>query len=147
VVVRVGATAFGRNGPLCLLQAALWWAMSGKKLTVWKFELPITSAPSEIVPFRLPAGAKILRVAEQGAEPLLGPQLFVWALVDPEESLQELRYVVTAGTGHEMELTTLSNHDWEHQETVLALGGRLVIHAWISVPVGKDAVEVAADNA
>jgi len=117
-----------------------------KALTVWKFELPITSAPSEIVPIRLPAGAKILRVGEQGSDPLLGPRLFIWALVDPEEQFQELRYVVTAGTGHKMELTTLSSRDWDYRETVMGLGGRLVIHVWISRPEGSNGVETSADN-
>ena len=113
---------------------------------VFKYDLPITSAPSEVVPIRLPAGAKILKVGEQGADPLLGPRLFIWALIDPEEKLQELRYVVTAGTGHGIELTSLSKHDWDFKDSVLALGGHLVIHVWISRPAGKCVVEVVADN-
>jgi len=120
--------------------------VTGQKLTIWKFDLPITSAPNEVLPLRLPAGSKILKVGEQGSDPLLGPQLFVWAQVDPDEKLQELRYVVTAGTGHVLEITTLSKRDWDYEETIMALGGRLVIHVWISRPEGKDVIEVSADN-
>jgi hypothetical protein len=118
----------------------------GQNLTVWKFDLPLTSTPSEVLPLRLPAGARILKVGEQGADPILGPRFFVWALVDPDEKLQELRYVVTAGTGHKMEITTLADKTWDHVETVMALGGRLVVHVWISRPEGKGGIEVAADN-
>lgn len=114
---------------------------------VYKYDLPITSTPSEAVPIRLPAGSRILKVAEQGADPLLGPRLFIWALVDPNETLQELRYVVTAGTGHEIELTTLSKRDWDFTDSILCLGGRLVIHVWISRAEGKSAPEVSSDNA
>jgi len=113
---------------------------------VFKYDLPITSALSEIVPIRLPAGAKILKVGEQGDDSFLGPRLFIWALVDPNEVLQELRYVVTAGTGHEIELTTLSSKDWDFRDSVICLGGRLVLHVWISRPTGKDVVEVSVDN-
>jgi len=117
----------------------------GQIRKVFKYDLPITSAPSEVVPIKLPAGSKILKVAEQGADPLLGPRLFIWALVDPKETLQELRYVVTAGTGHEIELTSLSSKDWDHQESVLCMGGRLVVHVWISRADGQS-IEVSADN-
>lgn len=120
--------------------------MQGELRTVYKYDLPLTSAPGEVLPLRLPAGAKILKVGEQGADPLLGPRLFVWALVDPEEKLQELRYVVTVGTGHKFEVTTLSKRGWDYQDTVMCLGSRLVIHVWISKPTGSDSVEVNADN-
>jgi hypothetical protein len=120
--------------------------VSNPLLTVWKFDLPITSAPGEVLPLHLPARSKILKVAEQGADPLLGPRLFVWALVDPKEKLQELRYVVTAGTGHQFEVTTLSERDWDFKDSVMCLGGRLVIHVWISRPTGDVPIEVAADN-
>lgn len=114
---------------------------------VFKYDLPLTSAPGEIVPIQLPSGSKILKVAEQGTDPLLGPRLFIWALVDPKETLNELRYVVTAGTGHEIELTTLSAKDWDYTDSILCLGGRLVIHVWISRADGNGGVEVSADNA
>ncbi len=120
--------------------------MSNPILTVWKYDLPITSAPGQVSPMRFPAGAKILKVAEQGADPLLGPRLFVWALVDPKETLQELRYVVTVGTGHEFGTATLSERDWDYVDSVMCLGGRMVLHVWISSPEGSDAVEVVADN-
>jgi len=120
--------------------------VAGEIRKVFKYDLPITSAPSEIVPIRLPAGAKILKVGEQGADPLLGPRLFIWALVDPKETLQELRYVVTAGTGHEIELTTLSDKDWDFQDSIMCLGSRLVLHVWISRAEGKGGVEVSVDN-
>lgn len=120
--------------------------MSKPLLTVWKYDLPLTSAPGEVLPLRLPAGSKILKVAEQGADPLLGPRLFVWALVDPKEKLQELRYVVTVGTGHTFEITTLSERDWDYVDSVMCLGGRIVIHVWISRPEGSNAIEVVVDN-
>lgn len=117
------------------------------KLTIWKYDLPITSAPGEVLPLRLPAGSKILKVGEQGADPLLGPRVFVWALVDPKEKLEETRYVVTAGTGHELEFTTLSTRDWDYTDSISCLGGRLMLHVWVSRPVGKDDYpEVTADN-
>jgi len=102
-------------------------------LTVYKYELPITSAPSEVIPLDLPKGARLLKVGEQGADPMLGPRLFVWALIDPAEKETERRYVLTAGTGHQIELTAL-NRSWALQETVLCLGGRLVLHVWITHP-------------
>lgn len=124
--------------------------MAGRLLAVHKYDLPLTSSPAEVLPIKLPAGAKILKVGEQvGADPssaLLGPRLFIWALVDPEETFEELRYVVTTGTGHRFEITTLSNRDWDYQNTVLALGGALVIHVWISRPEGSNAPQVTADN-
>jgi hypothetical protein len=113
---------------------------------VFKYDLPLSSAPGEVMMFRLPAGAKILKVAEQGSDPLVGPRLRVWALIDPEEKLQELRYAVTAGTGHEIEVTTLSSQSWDYTDTVMCLGGELVVHVWISRPTPVDAVEVSADN-
>lgn len=115
------------------------------KLSVWKFPLPLTSTTSEIHPLRMPAGSKLLQVAEQGSTST-GPNVFVWALVDPDEPLQELRYVVMAGTGHSIEKSGFSAHDWDLSETVMCLGGRFVLHVWISRPVGKDAVEVSSDN-
>ena len=118
----------------------------GQVRTVYKYDLPLTSAPGEVLPLRLPAGSKILSVKEQGADPLLGPRLFVWALVDPTEQLQELRYVVTVGTGHKFELTTLSERDWDYRDTVMCLGGRMVIHVWITKPTGSDVIEVSDDN-
>lgn len=119
---------------------------TGEIRKVFKYDLPLSSAPSEVIPIQLPAGSKILKVGEQGCDPLLGPRLFIWALVDPNETLQELRYVVTAGTGHEIELTTLSKRDWDYEESVLCLNGRLVIHVWVSRADGKGGVEVSADN-
>lgn len=120
----------------------------GELRTVWKFDLPISSAPGEILPLQLPAGSKILKVGEQGEHPLIGPRLFVWALVDPNEQFHELRYVVSVGTGHKFELTTLSERDWDYKDTVFCMNNNLVVHVWISRPDGKHKgrVEVSADN-
>jgi hypothetical protein len=124
--------------------------MSGRLLTVHKYDLPMSSAPAEILPLRLPAGAKILRVSEQvglSEQPYgAGPRLYVWALVDPEEQFQELRYVVTVDTDRDFALTKLSSRDWEHQTSVLALNGSIMIHVWISRPEGSDTKQVSADN-
>ena len=119
---------------------------TGQIRKVFKYDLPMTSSPSEVIPLKLPAGAKILKVGEAGGDPLQGPRFFIWALVDPAENLQELRYVVTAGTGHEIELTSLSSKDWEFTDSILSMGGRLVVHVWISRPDGKPFVEISADN-
>ena len=102
-------------------------------LVVYKYDLPLTSAPCETLPIKLPCGAQILRVGEQGADPLLGPRLFIWALVDPDEQEEEQRYVLTAGTGHKIEVGALSQR-WAYQETVICLGGQLVVHVWITQP-------------
>jgi hypothetical protein len=115
--------------------------------TVFKYPLPLTSTPNEIIPLHLPAGAKILKAAEQGSDPLIGPRLFIWALVDPDEKLQETRYVVTCGTGHKMKSTTLSEHDWDYVDTLICLGGRLLVHVWITPAEGKDAYpDVTSSN-
>lgn len=110
--------------------------MGGQKLTVRKFDLSTTSAPFEIQPLRLPAGARILRVGEQGEDPLHGPRIFVWIEVDPTEECHELRYVVTFGQAHaDQEHLVFQKHDWVLRQTLSALGGCMVMQVWISAPV------------
>jgi hypothetical protein len=125
--------------------------------SVYKYKLPLTNSPGEIVKLHLPVNAVILKVDQQGGDPVLGPHFWVWALVDPDEKLNEIREVLTAGTGHTIPKTALDRiHQRDtfppigrktFQETVLAMNGQLVIHIWISQAVGKVApVEVSADN-
>jgi hypothetical protein len=120
----------------------------GEVRTVYKYDLPMGSVPGEIHPIRLPAGSKILKVGEQTPRDALdGPSLFIWVLIDPQEKFQELRYVVTAGTGHEIELTKLSERDWDYNDTVLCSNG-IVVHVWVSRPEGKQkgVIEVSGNN-
>ena len=120
--------------------------VGNRTLSVYKYELPLTESPGDLVALRLPAGAKIMKVAQQGADPILGPRVFVWVLVDPQEQHQELRHVVTAGTGHAIPEASLLAKDWDYVDTILTMGGAMVIHVWISTPEGKGGPEVAADN-
>lgn len=121
--------------------------------SVYKYELPLTNDPGQIVKIHLPVGAVILRVAQQGrVDPIIGPEFFVWALVDPDEKLNEIREVLTAGTGHVIPKASLDRIHQRvayppigrktFQETCFAMAGSLVIHIWISAPV----VEVSADG-
>lgn len=112
---------------------------------VWKFRIPLTNNPGDVVPLTLPKGARLLKIGTQGSNPVEGPAFWVWALVDPEEKEKETREVLTAGTGHQIPQASLDRvHQRDIfpplgrktlQETILALDGRLVVHIWISQPV------------
>lgn len=107
----------------------------GLKLVLRKFDLPTTSAPFEIQPLRLPAGARVLRVGEQGDAPLQGPRLFVWVEVDPAEERHELRYVVVMDQAQaEQDQPALAGQRWAHKQAVDALCGSMVMHVWVSAP-------------
>lgn len=125
--------------------------------SVYKYELPLTDEPGGIAKVYLPVGAEVLSVDQQGLDPILGPRLFIWALVDPDEKLNATHEVLTAGTGHVIPKDALDQVHQRNtypplgrktfQQTVLAFGGQMVIHVWISAPVGTSAaVEVTADN-
>lgn len=99
-------------------------------LAVWKFQIPVEGGTIE-----LPAGSKLLKVADQQHESYVnpGPSLQLWALVNPDAQRKEQRDVLVRGTGHSID-SKLFDHrsDWELQDTILCMGGRLVLHVWIS---------------
>lgn len=101
--------------------------------TVYKYPLEpnYNGKPTGIV---LPLGATVLRIAEQGKG-----KVMLWVLIDPEEEDQEVRLWHVIGTGENTEhLPEVSNYGTQkgfaHQETVLCLGGTLVLHYWVSHP-------------
>ena len=59
--------------------------------TIWKFDVPLTDA----FPIAMPAGAKLLNVAEQSPS-----GLFLWAEVDPSQPKVD-RFFRIIGTGQE----------------------------------------------
>ena len=61
-------------------------------MRVFKYEIPV--ADESFV--RLPLGAQILSVGQQN------DQMFLWALVNPDEQRTERRNLRVAGTGHEL---------------------------------------------
>lgn len=61
---------------------------------VWKFKLdPEQGVGVEAVPVVMPAGATVLSAAAIGAD------MFVWALVNPDERVRQERRFIVAGTG------------------------------------------------
>ncbi len=108
-------------------------------MTVWKFPLPLPEGPSgTMLTLELPAGATILKIAEQGRG-----NFFLWALVCTSVTKKEKRLVLPVGTGHEFSAKALADIaliaaeggkviPFAHQETVLAVGGSFVVHFWVS---------------
>ena len=83
------------------------------KKVVYKYKLQITKVIQEVV---LPLGAQILCIKMQNDE------LCVWALVDPDQTYNEVVKIRCAGTGHEI------TEDVEYIDTVMLLDGELVFH-------------------
>ena len=83
------------------------------KKAVYKYKLQITKVIQEVV---LPLGAQILCIKMQNDE------LCMWALVDPDQTYNEVVKIRCAGTGHEI------TEDVEYIDTVMLLGGELVFH-------------------
>lgn len=82
---------------------------------VWKFEVERDT--------RMPIGAEILCVAEQG------DRLYLWALVDPDAET-EARAFVAYGTGHH-----ISNPErLRFVGTALLCAGNLVLHVFEEAP-------------
>ena len=117
-------------------------------MAVWKFRLRLPEGPpGTLFHVDIPLGSTILRVGEQGPA-----EFYLWALVGlASNELQgmERRTVLAVGTGHEFTAEPLKDIGliaagqnkadlFAHQETVLAIGGRLVIHFWISHGVALD---------
>ena len=84
------------------------------KKVVYKYKLQITKVIQEVV---LPLGAQILCIKMQNDE------LCMWALVDPDQTYNEVVKIRCAGTGHMIE------EDVEdYIDTVMLLDGALVFH-------------------
>ena len=84
------------------------------KKVVYKYKLQITKVIQEVV---LPLGAQILCIKMQNDE------LCMWALVDPDQTCDEVIKIRCAGTGHMIE------EDVEYYiDTVMLLDGELVFH-------------------
>lgn len=83
------------------------------KKAVYKYKLQITKVIQEVV---LPLGAQILCIKMQNDE------LCMWALVDPDQTYNEVVKIRCAGTGHEI------TEDVEYIDTVMLLDGELVFH-------------------
>ena len=84
------------------------------KKAVYKYKLQITKVIQEVV---LPLGAQILCIKMQNDE------LCMWALVDPDQTYNEVVKIRCAGTGHAIE------EDIEcYIDTVMLLDGELVFH-------------------
>lgn len=83
------------------------------KKVVYKYKLQITKVIQEVV---LPLGAQILCIKMQNDE------LCMWALVDPDQTYNEVVKIRCAGTGHEI------TEDVEYIDTVMLLDGALVFH-------------------
>ena len=83
------------------------------KKVVYKYKLQITKVIQEVV---LPLGAQILCIKMQNDE------LCMWALVDPDQTYNEVVKICCAGTGHEI------TEDVEYIDTVMLLDGELVFH-------------------
>lgn len=83
------------------------------KKVVYKYKLQLTKVIQEVV---LPLGAQILCIKMQNDE------LCMWALVDPDQTYNEVVKIRCAGTGHEI------TEDAEYIDTVMLLDGELVFH-------------------
>lgn len=83
------------------------------KKVVYKYKLQINKVIQEVV---LPLGAQILCIKMQNDE------LCMWALVDPDQTYNEVVKIRCAGTGHEI------TEDVEYIDTVMLLDGELVFH-------------------
>jgi hypothetical protein len=85
------------------------------KRAVWKYALPITAEP---IPVHMPRPSELLTVQVQHNNPVL------WALVDPEATVEEVRFFFWIGTGHA--------HKWSDKAkyvgTVQEAAGYLVWH-------------------
>ena len=83
------------------------------KKVVYKYKLQITKVIQEVV---LPLGAQVLCIKMQNDE------LCMWALVDPDQTYNEVVKIRCAGTGHEI------TEDVEYIDTVMLLDRELVFH-------------------
>jgi len=114
-------------------------------MTFWELIIPLPDGPAgTLLRVELPAGATVRKIAAQGPpDPVLGVQFYLWALVCVDQEKKEHRLVLVVGTGHEWSAEALKDIAWigaqqgkptpyAHQETALALDGRLVFHFFVS---------------
>ena len=85
--------------------------------TVWKFPIEV----ADTVEIELPVGAEILHADEQQGVPML------WVLVDPLETMKQVRKLRFAGTGHHI-YTKNGVQELDYVSTFLMAGGALVWH-------------------
>jgi hypothetical protein len=83
-------------------------------LQVWKFPIEY----NDEIEVKMPAGARLLHVAEQYDAPC------IWALVDPSADRVTRRFRL-AGTGHPINIPM---NKLVHVGTLLIRGGQLVFH-------------------
>lgn len=84
------------------------------KKVVYKYKLQLTKDTQEVI---LPQGAQILCIKMQNDD------LCMWALIDPDQTYNEVVKIRCAGTGHVVE------EDIEcYIDTVMLLDGALVFH-------------------
>lgn len=86
---------------------------------VFKYGLSV----ADMQTVELPKGAKVLRVDTQSNG---GENLFLWALVNPDEKETESVRIRCAGTGHPIEEENI-----EYINTVFLFGGTLVLHFFL----------------
>lgn len=80
---------------------------------IFKYHLPI----SDHIEVRLPEGAEILCVQAQGGE------VYLWAVVNPEEPMDVVTSILCRGTGHE-----LTGKEGRYLGTAQQFNGALIWH-------------------
>ena len=89
---------------------------------IFKYEMEFMDLPE----VEMPVGAEILTVDKQGdsMEPVYGdPKLFVWAIVEEDETKTEVRRFRISGTGH-----PLGDFNLKHINTIQIFGGTQIYH-------------------
>ncbi len=84
-------------------------------MTIWKF--PLRTLGQQTV--KMPMGAEILTCQMQGSQPCL------WALVDPEEQIEN-RTIFVFGTGHKVD----DKYRISYVATIQIDGGSLIFHVF-----------------
>jgi hypothetical protein len=74
--------------------------------TIWKFEMSQGDMPHPVCQLDMPAGAKVVRVARQGAA------ICLWAIVESDNALQP-RLFATVGTGRPIPLDVRYLGTWD----------------------------------
>lgn len=106
----------------------------GGDLVVYKYPLMLPiGPPGTLSTIELPKDSMILRVGAQGH------RFSLWALIHKSAEETEQRKWLVVGTGHEFNEEALKDIGiphvpYEHMETVIALGGSLVLHFWFGFP-------------
>lgn len=85
--------------------------------TIWKYTIPVQDDFS----IRMPSGAEILFVAEQGGHGC------IWARVAPDHLLEERKFKLR-GAGHPID------GDCQHLGSFMLHGGQVVFHLFEQAP-------------